>query len=174
MNHFTLAIDPGYTESAYVVLDNDTKKPIEFAKVPNAQLRDSILPFWLAKGFSGCDECTIAVEMVASYGMPVGEEVFETVVWIGRFVERVRLSTGAEPVRVKRNPVKVHHCHAANATDANISQALKDRFALGVRNHGKGTKDAPGWFYGFSKDVWQAYALAVYVADVGPAVKAVA
>ena len=34
-----------------------------------------------------------------------------------------------------------------------------------TRNHGKGTKAQPGWFYGFSADVWQAAALAVYAAD---------
>jgi hypothetical protein len=103
--------------------------------------------------------------MVASYGMPVGADVFETCVWIGRFYQAIAHRTGREPALVKRHPVKVHHCHAGNASDANVKQALIDRFASGVRNHGKGTKAAPGWFHGFRADVWQAYALAVYVAD---------
>lgn len=51
------------------------------------------------------------------------------------------------------------------ANDATVRQALVDRFAPGQPNHGKGTKAAPGWFHGFRADVWQAYALAVYVAD---------
>ena len=47
-----------------------------------------------------------------------------------------------------------------------IRQALVDRFAHGEPNYGKGTKARPGFFHGFSADVWQAYALAVYAADV--------
>ena len=36
-----------------------------------------------------------------------------------------------------------------------------------VSNYGKGTKKAPGWFYGFSGDMWQAYALGVTYIDLG-------
>jgi hypothetical protein len=103
----------------------------------------------------------VAIEMVASYGMAVGAEVFETCVWIGRFAERSPVT----PELVYRRDVKLHHCHSAKAKDANITQALIDRFAPGVPNKGKGTKAEPGWFYGFRADIWQAYALAVYVAD---------
>ena len=61
--------------------------------------------------------------------------------------------------------LRADHCHGSRAKDTNIRQALVDRFAPGQPNHGKGTKAEPGWFYGFRADVWQAYALAVYVAD---------
>lgn len=44
--------------------------------------------------------------------------------------------------------------------DGIITQALCDRFAPGARNKGKGTKKEPGFFYGFSADVWQAFAVA--------------
>jgi hypothetical protein len=82
-------------------------------------------------------------------------------VWIGRFAERSPVT----PELVYRRDVKLHHCHSAKAKDANITQALIDRFAPGVPNKGKGTKAEPGWFYGFRADIWQSYALAVYVAD---------
>lgn len=159
-----LAIDPGNTQSAYVVLQHDTRRPVEFDKISNHALLGRLSCIAEEHELSA-----IAIEMVASYGMPVGADVFETCVWIGRFTQHADGFYHQPPVDlVKRQPVKLHHCHSSKATDANISQALKDRFAPGERNHGKGTKADPGWFYGFAADVWQAYALAVYVADTTP------
>lgn len=151
----TLAIDPGNTDSAYVVIEDDTRRPVAFGKIPNDDLLGKLD---MDLQFAG----RVVIEMVASYGMPVGADVFETCVWIGRFVERSPMP----PELVKRHPVKLHHCQSAKAKDSNIIQALVDRFAPGQPNRGKGTKDAPGWFHGFHADVWQAYALAVYAADM--------
>lgn len=159
-----LAIDPGNTKSAYVLLDTETLRPILFEKLPNMDLL-ACLPELVERS----DD--VAIEMVASYGMAVGADVFETCVWIGRF-QQDAAHEGLLPQLVKRNPVKVHHCHSSKAKDSNIIQALVDRFAPGQPNKGKGTKAAPGWFHGFAADVWQAYALAVYVADTRKAVAA--
>lgn len=158
---YILAIDPGNTESAYVVINNN-REPIMFAKLPNEELLSLLHCGPAARWW------TVVIEMVASYGMPVGADVFETCVWSGRFQETWYARTGVLPELVKRLPVKVHHCHSSKAKDSNITQALVDRFAPGQGNHGKGTKANPGWFYGFARDVWQAYALAVYVADTTP------
>ncbi|HET7406244.1 MAG TPA: hypothetical protein VFJ21_03795 [Mycobacteriales bacterium] len=154
-----LAIDPGNTESGWCIIDAATCKPLEFDKTPNADLGR-----WMRFGDMLDDVDMITIEMVAAYGMAVGADVFETCVWIGRFVESA-YSFGNDCRLIKRQPVKLHHCHDSRAKDSNIRQALVDRFALGQSNHGKGTKTEPGWFHGFAKDVWQAYALAVYVAD---------
>jgi len=154
-----LAIDPGNTESGWVLIDVATRQPIRFGKTANEDLLSALELTRLGAADY------VAIEMVASYGMPVGAEVFETCVWIGRFYQTVSDRLRTEPALIKRLPVKVHHCHSARASDANVRQALVDRFAPGARNHGKGTKAEPGWFYGFSADVWQAYALAVYAAD---------
>jgi len=157
-----LAIDPGTTESAYVVIDEECS-PMIFGKIDNATLRTKIV-----RGYDEIEADRVVIEMVASYGMAVGADVFETCVWVGRFAEAVRASwwPHTEPKLITRNPIKLHHCRSGRANDSNITQALVDRFAPGQRNHGKGTKDEPGWFYGFKKDIWQAYALAVYAADV--------
>jgi hypothetical protein len=139
-----LAIDPGPTESAYVLWDG--ARPVEFGKVPNGELIAR-----LAGDLGGiCNRA--AIEMIASYGMAVGREVFETCVWIGRFME----AFGAQRCdRLTRNEVKNHICHSSKAKDSNIRQALIDR--LGA----PGTKAKPGATYGVSKDVWAACAVAV-------------
>lgn len=152
-----LAIDPGNTESAFVAVDLDTRRPIAFAKTPNQALLESLE--------SGAfDYQTVYIEMIASYGMAVGREVFDTCVWIGRYLQ-VSLGWGKRVHLQPRLDVKLHHCHDSKAKDSNITQALVDRFAYGQTNHGKGTKAHPGWFHGFHRDIWQAYALGVYAAD---------
>ena len=150
-----LAIDPGNIESGWALIEADTCKPIKFGKTTNREL----LPILHTMRAD-----TATIEMVASYGMPVGAEVFETCVWIGRFAHELEM-LGTDPEMVKRQPVKLHHCHSSKANDATVKQALVDRFAYGQPNYGKGTKAAPGWFHGFKADIWQAYALAVYMAD---------
>jgi len=155
-----LAIDPGNRESGWVVIDVASRQSLAHGK----GLNDNVLRS-LQHAPIGDAEFAV-IEMVASYGMAVGADVFETCVWIGRFRQALMDRTGRLPDLVTRRPIKLHHCHSAKANDANLRQALVDRFALGQPNHGKGTKADPGWFYGFRADIWQAYALAVYAADI--------
>lgn len=157
-----LAIDPGNEESGWVLIDVPTRAPLAHGITPNPELRTRLRRM----AFALDPPDRVVIEMVASYGMAVGAEVFETCVWIGRFLEVcVEARPSLFPQRVKRLAVKVHHCHDSRAKDTNIRQALVDRFAPGQANHGKGTAAHPGWFHGFTKDVWAAYALAVYAAD---------
>jgi len=160
-----LAIDPGNKESGWVVVDAATHRPLAFDKTDN----DVLLGWLYTTGTLGVSRVPefdhAAIEMVASYGMAVGAEVFETCVWIGRYYEAFRRAHMSPPTLIKRQPVKLHHCHSPKANDSNVRQALVDRFAPGEKNFGKGTKANPGFFYGFSADVWQAYALAVYAVD---------
>lgn len=153
-----LAIDPGTTESGICYIDMLTYEPTGFAKIGNyvllARIENHMLP-WPEH---------MAIEMIASYGMPVGKEVFDTCVWIGRFIEAAS-GTSTHIEYVYRQEEKLTICHSNKAGDANIRQALVDRFAPGVPNYGKGTKKEPGWFYGFSKDVWQSYAVGVTYID---------
>ena len=94
--------------------------------------------------------------MVASYGMAVGKEVFETVRWVGRFQQAWR---DPDAVRlVYRKDVKLHLCGSPRAKDTNIRQALID--LLGPR----GTKKNPGPTYGVSSHAWAALGVAVTAA----------
>lgn len=148
------AIDPGTTQSAYV--DWDGERIHSFGIVLNQEVRE--LPT------ADIDVCV--VEMVASYGMPVGADVFETCVWIGRFLEHM-FSVQVDYCKIYRRDVKMHLCGTNRAKDANITAAIVDRFDPNREygKYGKGTKPNPGMFFGFSKDVWAAFAVALTFYD---------
>lgn len=145
-----LAIDPGNIESAYCLIEKETYKPIEFGKINNHELLYKIN----FRGFEYYDE--FVIEMVASYGMAVGKEVFDTCVWIGRFIEA---SKSNKIKQIFRKDVKMNLCNSMKAKDSNIRQALIDRFGV------VGTKKKKGWFYGFKADIWSAYAVGVTYLD---------
>ena len=160
---YILAIDPGNMQSGYVLVEHDgeeIRRVLEVGKVDNTDifrvLRTSISP----------DGVDVAIEMIAGMGMPVGQEVFDTCVWIGRFWEAATTKTWAQAVRkIYRREEKLYLCGSLQAKDANIRQALVDRYAPGQPNYGKGTKQKPGFFYGFSADMWAAMAVAVTYFD---------
>ena len=105
----------------------------------------------------------IAIEMVASYGMAGGAEVFDTGYWAGRFAELAH--RWRVPVQlVYRKDVKMNLCHAMRGKDSNIRQALIDRFGPG-KEKAIGTKAQRGPCYGIRKDIWSALAVAVYTFD---------
>lgn len=148
-----LAIDPGNEESAYALLGPDLR-PIKFAKKKNEEVMLDCQN--IITGYVCIDNINVVIEMVASYGMPVGKEVFDTCVWIGRFSERLTVG-GA--YFIYRKEEKIALCGSMKAKDGNIRQALIDRFGP------VGTKKNPGWFYGVSKDVWSAIAVGVTYYD---------
>ena len=152
-----LAIDPGTTDSAYVLMNDDyTIKNRNFYKFKNELVLKTI------KDIGGIydDGMTVVIEMVASYGMGVGQEVFDTCVWIGRFTQAA-IDAGCPVHYVFRMEEKMTLCHNSKARDSNIRQALIDRFARFDKKNGKGTKKNQDVFYGFSKDIWAAYAVGV-------------
>lgn len=162
MKNLILAIDPGNTESGYAVVEHNGQeitRVVEKGKVLNNAIYSVMRKYPYA---------SLAVEMVASYGMAVGKDVFDTCVWIGRFLEfwETDLQCGGAPGQmIYRKEEKMYLCGQLTAKDSNISQALVDRFAPGEPNHGKGTIKNPGFFYGFKKDMWSALAVAVTYFD---------
>jgi hypothetical protein len=144
------AIDPGTTQSGWCrlghagVLDSGVMDNEDLLAVVQ-RLPDSRL----------------AIEMIASYGMSVGREVFETCVWIGRFSQAWH--TPAKVERVYRKDVKMHLCGTPRAKDGNVRQALLDMFPAtgGGKVPQIGVKARPGPLYGVSSHAWAALAVAV-------------
>jgi hypothetical protein len=143
-----LGIDPGNEESAYVLWNG--RCVLRFGKVSNEELRGELA----ASSGMIFDRCVI--EQIASYGMAVGAEVFETCVWTGRFIE---VATPAKCERITRLDVKMHLCHDSRAKDSNIRHAIVDRFGGNDRAIGK--KKSPGPLFGISGDCWSALAVAL-------------
>jgi hypothetical protein len=154
-----LAIDPGPTESAFVLYDRGSVKA--FGKRVNAEVLD-ILNYQPTQTIDG-EDVTLVIEQIAAMGMAVGAEVFETCFWSGRFAELWSHTLGKWD-RIKRHQVKIHLCGSMKAKDANIRQALIDKF--GGKDAAIGKKKNPGPLYGISGDVWQALAVAVTYAEM--------
>jgi hypothetical protein len=101
----------------------------------------------------------VVIEKIASMGMSVGASVFDTCIWIGRFYEALEMCLKT-PNFIYRREEKMNLCGSMRAKDANIRQALIDRFGV------VGIKANKGWFYGVSKDVWAAIAVGVTYHDL--------
>ena len=144
-----VAIDPGTSLSAYLVMETDDYSIIDKGKVANAEL--------IAMVRTGYFDM-LAIEGFQSFGMPVGKEVFDTAYYIGRLLQ-IAEDLGSKTRMVYRSDVKLHHCLTPRAKDANIRQVMLDRFGA------QGTKKNPGKTYGISKDILSALAIAAYVAD---------
>ena len=143
-----LAIDPGPAQSALVLL-SPNRKIIQASIEGNEHVAGILRTGAIYDGWPH-----VAIEMIASYGMPVGAEVFETCTWIGRFEEAY--PHGDLLLRCFRKDVVLHLCGTSRAGDSNVRQALIDYIGP------PGTKKNPGPTYGIVKDMWAALGVAVY------------
>lgn len=147
-----VAIDPGPAQSGWCIYDD--------GRVRDSGVRENE-QFLRVLSTMGCIDGTLAIEMIASYGMPVGREVFETCVWIGRFMQ-----AWAFPKEVRlvyRKDVKLHLCGTTKAKDGNVRQALIDLFPAtgGGKTPQIGIKAKPGPLFGVSTHAWPALGVAI-------------
>jgi hypothetical protein len=145
------ALDPGTEQSALVVVCGATGA-VAGRIYPNAELLAELRGGELAFGH-------LVIEEIASYGMPVGREVFETVFWAGRFAQAWDCPGQYTWSLLPRREVKLALCGSPRAKDANIRAALIDRWG-GVQSIRKG-----GPLYGIRSHCWAALALAVAYQD---------
>lgn len=153
-----LAIDPGSTESALVWYCTDTRSVLDKHKGDNHGARNLV---WQ----SNVDH--LAIEMAASFGSKVWDQVFTTVRWTGRFEEAwLAKPTRREEdsiTRIVRREVKLAIAGSPSAKDGQIRNCLIDRW--GGKDKAVGTKAQPGPLFGVRADMWQALAIAVTWAE---------
>ena len=155
-----VAVDPGPVESAFVVLNisNQSLKIKYKDKVANPKIKDL---FRLLYHEMDGGRFVFSIEGLQSFGMPVGQDTFETAYFIGelrQFYQSLYQSSNPGTM-VYRKDIKMHFCNSMRAKDANIRQALIDRYGA------IGTKKEPGFLYGVTGDMWSALAIATYTHD---------
>jgi len=157
-----LAIDPGSTQSAWVIFDGE--RPLAFGKCDNhdmvvrpvagIDIGEWETVFWASEHFRDVEH--VAIEALHPRGMPTAQEEMETQFWAGRIVERI----GLPHTKIKRSDEKMTLCgRCVEVTDANIRQAIIDRF--GGKDAAIGKKVKPGPLHGVKADVRQALAIAI-------------
>ena len=158
-----MAIDPGSVQSAVVLSGK-----VYSGEVHPQSCETFICQNECVLGMIGKYLDVVLIEKIASYGMAVGKDIFETVFWSGRFAQ-VAEENRVKVERIERRVVKMHLCKSAKASDANIIATIADKFdpMRKYGKYGKGTMKNRGPFFGFSKDVWQAYALLLTFVEGG-------
>ena len=180
MEKYLLAIDPGTRESAYVGMRRDYSI-IAAAKVPNQKIIELIMLGGYEDLVIECMEArTLNVKAGKNGKNPppqrIGDETYETCYWIGRFME-CAYRKNMNVYRVKRTeerkrliPTKANKLPpfpdpAPKGADAQIRASLIRRFAKFDKVNGKGKKACRDVFYGFKKDMWNAFAVGTVYLD---------
>jgi hypothetical protein len=141
-----LAIDPGNKESGYVIIGQAAPSSrllfeiTEHGNIPNFELLKII-----QNNLEGID--TGLVEMIQSYGMSVGETVFDTCRWIGKFELRM-LDNSWKTALIKRKEIVNYHC--SSAAVKNPDSLIRKRM---IEKYPKESK-------GVTSHAWQALGLA--------------
>lgn len=162
-----LAIDPGTTESAHVLLlcERGLLDVAAHGKGANGNLLRI-----LEHARTGPAPAVVIERIEPRYGSQMGMETIVTAEWVGRFVEAAR----PLPVHLLRRSAILRHLGVAArgaSADAGVRAALIDRF--GGRDAAIGRKATPGPLHGIVADQWQALAVAVTFFDVPELAEAV-
>ena len=174
-----IGIDPGPKESGVAEFFPDTFGIGAHGIHHNGYIEEVCGGF----GRRGMEGRIFAIEMMASYGMAVGESVFQTCVQIGRF-EKSCVNSSYQ--HIFRKEVKLALCGTLKAKDTNIKQSIVDMYggkeiAIGGKKCtkckgkgwsgagrpkctqccGSGWKFPPGPLFGVKEHAWSALAVAL-------------
>jgi hypothetical protein len=142
-----LAIDPGTHESGYCLYDGG--RVITAGVMGNSDL---------LKIVADDRSDVLAIEKVVSYGRAVGQEVFDTCEWAGRF--RQVWGSPDETLSVTRLQVKKALGLKGSDDEAAVNKRLRE--VIGE----KGTKANPGPTFGVATHAWAALGVAYAAAKM--------
>jgi hypothetical protein len=160
MKQYLLAIDPGPTESGWVIIDRNYH-PIDFGKEGHSTLfpHDNVpRQEWYREQLH-----SVVIEKPVCQKWS-GASVSDTAMVAGVLAGQFQMLCD-NVFLVNRAKVRGRLC-GNRGNDSKCIAKLHRRFAPGVSNKGKGTKKEPGFFYGFTGDVWQAFALGTVFLDL--------
>lgn len=187
-----VAVDPGSTHSAYVLLDENEKgrEIVCYGRWNNHALLDGLAPH----NWSGGQPQHLAIETITSRGI-MPSEAIRTAVWVGIFMHAFgKTEFSRKCTEVRREQYRGHFC-GAGGNDAQVRQAMIDRYGgeyaigavkckackgrklvgLGKKRaaceacNGSGWEIPPGPLHGISDDVWQALAVGIFWFDTNSA-----
>ena len=141
-----LGIDPGTTESGYVVYNTEKEEVLSLGKIANDDLLEIVI-----NNPDGAD--VLAIEIICAYGQRVGKSTFETCFFIGQCMQAFR----GPYYRIKRVDEKKYICGTGAAKDSGIRQELLDRFEPDLEPR----KKPKGKLKGFKSDIFSALAVAI-------------
>jgi len=143
-----IAVDPGTYQSGIVVIDSETLKVVETFKAEN-NLSIVIDTF---KAYEE-EKIIFGIEMIQPMNKKVGKETFETLFFIGRLYERLVATFPQSEIKLPYRKSIVSYIYGdVYGNDAKVREKLLQRFG---KEHTKK----------IFRDCWQAFALAVFIAD---------
>lgn len=167
-----MAIDPGTTESAYVILDDQYQifsadkvgNDVILSIIADAPGLDAVIIEDIEPRYSSTDK--------SAAGAVMGQSTIETIKAFGRFSWQASLrglmvgsifrrDERSCLIPTKRNGLPPLPETAPKHADGQIRASLIRRFARHDQERGRGTKANPDTFYGFHGDMWQAMAVGV-------------
>lgn len=126
-NPVCLAIDPGNTQSGFVLFSPADDEPGGLAVLESGVFDNSVLADML-EDRAKLPISLLVIEGMRPRGMPFSAEEMETLIWAGRFIQASQRDGSCDWSYVFRGDVKLFLCGVAKAKDGNIRQALIERF----------------------------------------------
>lgn len=146
-----LGLDPGSSESAFVIWDTELEEILNHS-IPNNYLLEKLLEE--EKLVNQGD--VVIIEMFQNFGKKAnaGASIFYSCIFIGKVLkicERLKVKT----VLIPRKTIVSHHTRTVTSSDSTVRRVMLQKFP-------KGTAKKPGVSYGLKEDEWQALAAVSY------------